>query len=335
MHRYHYYKSIINTNFYRQLGGASASAGGGGGVGAASAGGGSGVGSGVGSAEVGGSAETSLKSTTLEVSESTTEGEILALVREFIIHRSSRSTPDMLDLKKVIYILRGIPGVGKSTWSRRKLIEKGLQNNPKEHIFANDNFISFYRRDGDWVPYKSATNEEILRSESKVNFKSMRRLDKVLNTQSAVYLAMKKAEAIDTNLIIIDNTNSYDWELKIWVLLAMIFDYDAIVVEFDYRHLRLEEIYEKLSARPREIPLLKNLKEHDSTFALSLSISDQYLESELEKTAIEEEYLERILNSEPKFTACIFDGLLESTFKYNVTDVITRIKNEDIVPTIV
>ncbi|XP_007954146.1 NEDD4-binding protein 2-like 1 [Orycteropus afer afer] len=108
--------------------------------------------------------------------------------------------------RKHLYLLRGLPGSGKTTLARQ------LQHDfPRALVFSTDDF--FFRDDGSYE-----FNPDFLEEAHKWNQKRAR-----------------KAMRNGISPIIIDNTNLHAWEMKPYAVMALENNYEVIFREPDTR----------------------------------------------------------------------------------------------------
>ena len=149
-----------------------------------------------------------------------------------------------------IYILRGIPGSGKSTYVANILKEKGIPNtlrNRRLHVISNDDYSTRFQQikmksqgGGSMEParvknYLSMTAEQLDDPELLTKYKQ-----KYVFT-STNFAAIQK-EIADKMIagvtpLIIDNTHTSDWEVITPLVLARENGYTVHIVEFDYRRI--------------------------------------------------------------------------------------------------
>ncbi|KAG3293209.1 NEDD4-binding protein 2-like 1 isoform X3 [Ictidomys tridecemlineatus] len=118
-----------------------------------------------------------------------------------------RGTPPRRhSFRKHLYLLRGLPGSGKTTLARQ------LQHDfPRALIFSTDDF--FFREDGAYE-----FNPDFLEEAHEWNQKRARK-------------AMRRG----ISPIIIDNTNLHAWEMKPYAVMALENNYEVIFREPDTR----------------------------------------------------------------------------------------------------
>ncbi|XP_056417865.1 NEDD4-binding protein 2-like 1 [Hyla sarda] len=145
---------------------------------------------------------------------------------------------------KHIYLLRGLPGSGKSSLARK--LKKEF---PSALVFSTDDY--FLMEDGSYI-----YNPDLLLDAHKWNQKRARK-------------AMSKGRTP----IIIDNTNILAWHMKPYAVMALENGYGVIFLEpnthwkFDVRELARRNSH----GVPREkIQRMKNAYEHDVTFNMVL-----------------------------------------------------------------
>ncbi|XP_003409540.1 NEDD4-binding protein 2-like 1 isoform X2 [Loxodonta africana] len=150
------------------------------------------------------------------------------------------TAPRRHSFRKHLYLLRGLPGSGKTTLARQ------LQHDfPRAVIFSTDDFFS--RDDGTYE-----FNPDFLEEAHKWNQKRAR-----------------KAMRNGTSPIIIDNTNLHAWEMKPYAVMALENNYEVIFREpathwkFNVPELARRNIH----GVPREkIHRMKEQYEHGVTF---------------------------------------------------------------------
>ena len=117
-------------------------------------------------------------------------------------------------IDKKIYILRGVPASGKSTWAKNLLTNFGIDNNDpvnvRKHILSTDNYFMIdgvYRFDPQKLPLNHQKNQQETDQKMKDNITPL----------------------------FIDNTNINGWEMKPYVELARKHDYEIIIINpIDY-----------------------------------------------------------------------------------------------------
>ncbi len=152
---------------------------------------------------------------------------------ESVIHRG--------ETEKVLYLMRGLPGSGKTTLART------LSNN----IFATDDF---FLHEGKYV--------FVLEKADEAHEWNRRRV--------------REALASGVSPVVVDNTNIRAWELKPYVEMGMIFGYDTVLVEPESPHKwDVEELARKSQhGVPKEvIEKMLELYEKDLTLDLILKSS--------------------------------------------------------------
>ncbi|XP_002918268.2 NEDD4-binding protein 2-like 1 isoform X1 [Ailuropoda melanoleuca] len=152
-----------------------------------------------------------------------------------------RGTPPRRhSFRKHLYLLRGLPGSGKTTLARQ------LQHDfPRALIFSTDDF--FFREDGAYE-----FNPDFLEEAHEWNQKRAR-----------------KAMRNGISPIIIDNTNLHAWEMKPYAVMALENNYEVIFREPDTRwKFNVQELARRnIHGVPREkIHRMKERYEHDVTF---------------------------------------------------------------------
>ncbi|XP_007520349.1 NEDD4-binding protein 2-like 1 isoform X1 [Erinaceus europaeus] len=152
-----------------------------------------------------------------------------------------RGTPPRRhSFRKHLYLLRGLPGSGKTTLARQ------LQRDfPRALIFSTDDF--FFREDGAYE-----FNPDFLEEAHEWNQKRAR-----------------KAMRNGISPIIIDNTNLHAWEMKPYAVMALENNYEVIFREPDTRwKFNVQELARRnIHGVPREkIHRMKERYEHDVTF---------------------------------------------------------------------
>nr|XP_058132967.1 NEDD4-binding protein 2-like 1 [Dasypus novemcinctus] len=142
--------------------------------------------------------------------------------------------------RKRLYLLRGLPGSGKTTLARQ------LQHDfPKALIFSTDDF--FFREDGAYE-----FNPDLLEEAHEWNQKRARR-----------------AMSAGASPVIIDNTNLHAWEMQPYAAMALENNYEVIFREPDTRwKFNVQELARRnIHGVPREkILRMKEHYEHDVTF---------------------------------------------------------------------
>uniref|UniRef100_A0ACB8FGZ7 Uncharacterized protein n=1 Tax=Sphaerodactylus townsendi TaxID=933632 RepID=A0ACB8FGZ7_9SAUR len=148
-----------------------------------------------------------------------------------------RAPPRRRRFSRSLYLLRGLPGSGKTTLARQ------LKHQfPSAVIFSTDDY--FFTEDGDYI-----FDPDCLEDAHKWNQKR----------------AMKNGKSP----VIIDNTNIHAWEMKPYVIMALENSYEVIFREpntrwkFNVRELARHNSH----GVPREkIQRMKEQYEHDVTF---------------------------------------------------------------------
>ncbi|XP_036312012.1 NEDD4-binding protein 2-like 1 isoform X1 [Pipistrellus kuhlii] len=142
--------------------------------------------------------------------------------------------------RKHLYLLRGLPGSGKTTLARQ------LQHDfPRALIFSTDDF--FFREDGTYE-----FNPDFLEEAHEWNQKRAR-----------------KAMRNGITPIIIDNTNLHAWEMKPYAVMALENNYEVIFREPETRwKFNVQELARRnIHGVPREkIHRMKERYEHGVTF---------------------------------------------------------------------
>ncbi|XP_019507890.1 PREDICTED: NEDD4-binding protein 2-like 1 isoform X1 [Hipposideros armiger] len=150
------------------------------------------------------------------------------------------TTPRRHSFRKRLYLLRGLPGSGKTTLARQ------LQHDfPRARIFSTDDF--FFREDGAYE-----FNPDFLEEAHEWNQKRAR-----------------KAMRNGISPIIIDNTNLHAWEMKPYAVMALENNYEVIFREPETRwKFNVQELARRnIHGVPREkIHRMKERYEHDVTF---------------------------------------------------------------------
>ncbi|XP_023376389.1 NEDD4-binding protein 2-like 1 [Pteropus vampyrus] len=142
--------------------------------------------------------------------------------------------------RKHLYLLRGLPGSGKTTLPRQ------LQHDfPRALIFSTDDY--FFREDGAYE-----FNPDFLEEAHEWNQERARR-------------AMRTG----ISPVIIDNTNLHAWEMKPYAVMALENNYEVIFREPETRwKFNVQELARRnIHGVPREkIHRMKERYEHDVTF---------------------------------------------------------------------
>ncbi|KAM8803166.1 NEDD4-binding protein 2-like 1 isoform 1-T1 [Rhynchonycteris naso] len=150
------------------------------------------------------------------------------------------SIPRRHSFRKHLYLLRGLPGSGKTTLARQ------LQHDfPRALIFSTDDF--FFREDGAYE-----FNPDFLEEAHEWNQKRAR-----------------KAMRNGISPIIIDNTNLHAWEMKPYAVMALENNYEVIFREPETRwKFNVQELARRnIHGVPREkIHRMKERYEHGVTF---------------------------------------------------------------------
>ncbi|XP_006877912.1 PREDICTED: NEDD4-binding protein 2-like 1 [Chrysochloris asiatica] len=151
-----------------------------------------------------------------------------------------RTPPRRHSFRKHLYLLRGLPGSGKTTLARQ------LQHDfPRALILSTDDF--FFREDGTYE-----FNPDFLEEAHKWNQKRAR-----------------KAMRNGISPIIIDNTNLHAWEMKPYAVMALENNYEVLFREPDTRwKFNVAELARRnVHGVPREkIQRMKERYEHGVTF---------------------------------------------------------------------
>ncbi|XP_069828188.1 NEDD4-binding protein 2-like 1 [Dendropsophus ebraccatus] len=155
-----------------------------------------------------------------------------------------RPAPPPSRFSKHIYLLRGLPGSGKSSLAR-----KLKRDFPSAVVFSTDDY--FLMEDGSYI-----YNPDLLQDAHKWNQKRAR-----------------KAMGRGRTPIIIDNTNIVAWHMKPYAVMALENGYGVIFLEpnthwkFDVRELARRNSH----GVPREkIQRMKDAYEHNVTFNMVL-----------------------------------------------------------------
>ncbi|KAM4699130.1 NEDD4-binding protein 2-like 1 isoform 2-T2 [Discoglossus pictus] len=154
--------------------------------------------------------------------------------------RQQHPAPRPSRFSKHLYLLRGLPGSGKSSLAR-----KLKRDFPSALVFSTDNY--FILEDGTYL-----YDHELLREAHKWNQKQARQ-------------AMNRGKTP----IIIDNTNIQAWEMKPYVIMALENNYQVVFLEPDTRwKFNVPELARKNShGVPRDkIQRMKEVYEHNVTF---------------------------------------------------------------------
>ncbi|XP_053564436.1 NEDD4-binding protein 2-like 1 [Bombina bombina] len=149
-------------------------------------------------------------------------------------------TPRPSRFNKHIYLLRGLPGSGKTSLAR-----KLKQDFPSALVFSTDDY--FIMDDGCYL-----FDQDLLHDAHKWNQKRARKAMRRGNTP-----------------IIIDNTNVQAWEMKPYVAMALENHYQVIFLEPDTRwKFNVRELTRRNShGVPKEkIQRMKDVYEHNVTF---------------------------------------------------------------------
>lgn len=145
--------------------------------------------------------------------------------------------------RKVVYILRGLPGSGKTKWVQNALIDRNIKGS-YEIISSNYFFMKKDNRN----TFKLNPSEVPMSHSSCLN-------DYIQN------LIAK------TDTIFFNNINSQKWEYQNYISLAKIFNYDVEIIELGCDDINHVEYYKDRSKI--EVPLkvckgLYNKWEYDS-----------------------------------------------------------------------
>lgn len=121
---------------------------------------------------------------------------------------SSSSSSD-----KVLYLLRGVPGSGKSTYTKNILTSQGINtyDQVKQHVLSTDDFFTDDKGKYNFNPKKLGINHQ----QNQIKAERQMRLG--------------------VTPLFIDNTNIAAWEMKPYVELADRYGYQTVVVNpIDY-----------------------------------------------------------------------------------------------------
>jgi predicted DNA-binding transcriptional regulator YafY/predicted kinase len=139
-------------------------------------------------------------------------------------------------MQKTVIINRGIPASGKSTFSK--------------------NIVSTLRENG--INAISCSTDDFFMSEGKYLFDFTKLREYHLKNQNRFNTALKD----NIELVICDNTNIEPWEAKPYYIMAKIYDYKVILIDFKARDISLHYKSQDNDDYAHNIPLdiLENMK---------------------------------------------------------------------------
>ncbi|XP_077666201.1 NEDD4-binding protein 2-like 1 isoform X4 [Eretmochelys imbricata] len=172
------------------------------------------------------------------------EGSLVRAFGGLSLQPPARAQPRRRRFSKRLYLLRGLPGSGKTTRARQLKREF-----PGAVILSTDDF--FFTEDGTYVFSPDCLDEAHLWN------------------QKRAHKAMKNGKSP----VIIDNTNIHAWEMKPYVIMARENNYEVIFQEPDtHWKFNVRELARRNNhGVPREkIQRMKDQYEHDITFHIVL-----------------------------------------------------------------
>lgn len=166
--------------------------------------------------------------------------------------QSNRVFYILQDTKKILYILRGIPAIGKSTLVHQIIPRHDLLYK-KKHVFSNDD----YRTKLNGRPWFQYTDQELqhvphdYQKTYQYNLKSPR------DIAQDILHRLEEAMSKRRTPLIIDNTNIEDWELVTFFALAFYFRYSIIIIEkiHNFSHAKdIPRLVNIIQKRQKTIP---------------------------------------------------------------------------------
>lgn len=155
-----------------------------------------------------------------------------------IVHLTPPSTnPET----RTLFIMRGVPGTGKSTRARF-LLTAGVD--PRDHIVSADDHHTYVRtEDGNEIPYLEA--EELSGTLVYRHTPEKVPVAHLLTQQKAHELMCRRQGPV-----IVDNTHTGLYEMRPYVFMGLLHGYEVVVVEIDPSRLEIGELIALCNSRP-------------------------------------------------------------------------------------
>jgi predicted kinase len=136
---------------------------------------------------------------------------------------------EWLDSTKILIIMRGIPGSGKS-YTAKQMLEKYGGGDPHDHIFSTDDFftqdVRAFRRDN---PESDIDFDTWEKEEYRKNWNG----DSLKKAHDWNFDRFKEAINNGVTPVIVDNTNTKSLEMKRYVEYGVKYGYHIIIKEPD------------------------------------------------------------------------------------------------------